>query len=218
MKTLLFSSLFLLFFTLAFPQNDRTQVLQDLENQQVAVQDTGLTATLKSASRLFRDKDDLTSVIIVIPADSVVSVLDADSVYYHVVYEDLAGYIYASQASINRPVRVTKPALASDQQAQVQARTGVPVQEGQSANQGDQSRTVDRYSYLVGKYGVSIGSRLYDGKIWRGMTSEMVQDSWGSPRKINRLISGDNLKEEWIYSRYWLFFRNSMLTDWGKTR
>ncbi len=212
MKKLALTSILFLIFISAFPRNDRTQVLRSLENQ--TVQDTGLTATLKSASRLFKDKDDLTSVILVIPADSVVTVLDADSVYLHVVYEDLVGYIYSSQATINRPERVTKPALASEQQAQVRER----VQEEQAANQGEQSRQVDRYSYLVGKYGTSVGARLNEGKVWRGMTSEMAQDSWGSPKKINRLIGGNNIKEEWIYQQYWLFFRDGILTDWGNTR
>lgn len=234
MEKLILSAIFLLMFIPAFSQNDnRTKILQDLENQQVnqqyaaqqvsqQVPDTGLTATLISASRLFRDKDDLTSVIIVIPADSVVTVLDSDTTYLHVVYQDLVGYIKSGDARINELQKVTEPAIAGEQKADVLAREEAAATKDQQVVKGEryqQEKTTeqDRYSYLVNKYGPDMASRIYGGKIWRGMNSEMVQDSWGSPRKINRVISGNRIKEEWIYRRYWLFFRNSTLVDWGST-
>ena len=67
MKRIIFSAIiFSIFFTVK-SQVAKTDVLQDLEKSQSSVQNAVTTATLKSASRLFRDKNDLTSVITVLP-------------------------------------------------------------------------------------------------------------------------------------------------------
>ena len=60
-----------------------------------------------------------------------------------------------------------------------------------------------------------MASRLITGKIWKGMSSEMVRDSWGRPIKINRVISGNTIKEEWIYKNTWLFLKDDYLVEWG---
>ena len=60
-----------------------------------------------------------------------------------------------------------------------------------------------------------MAARLIAGKIWKGMTTDMVQDSWGTPKKINRVISGNIVKEEWIYMNSWLLFENDTLSEWG---
>ena len=56
------------------------------------------------------------------------------------------------------------------------------------------------------------------GKIWKGMTAEMVRDSWGSPVKINRVIGNSSSKEEWIFKNTWLYIENNTLVEWGSIR
>ena len=63
-----------------------------------------------------------------------------------------------------------------------------------------------------------MAARLIAGKIWKGMTSEMVRDSWGKPLKINRVINSNTIQEESIYNNTWLYIENDTLTDWGPTR
>jgi hypothetical protein len=63
-----------------------------------------------------------------------------------------------------------------------------------------------------------MAARLNAGKIWKGMTAEMVNDSWGTADKINRIISGNVVKEEWIYRTTWLYFENNTLLEWGPVR
>jgi hypothetical protein len=165
-----------------------------------------ITATMTSASRLFKSPEDLTSVIIVIPKGSQVTVLESDSTYLKVSFEENVGYIYRKHAEIDKStVPVTEP---------VKNQTTV-VQENQS-NQPQQD--VSRFSYLESKYGTSLAARINSGKIWKGMNSEMVKDSWGRPDKINREISGNNIKEEWIYKSTWLYMENNTLVDWGPVR
>jgi hypothetical protein len=206
MKKLILSGFFLFIVFTVNSQVTQTDVLQDLEKTKAVEQNTVTvtTATLKSASRLFKDKDDLTSVIMVIPQDSVVNVLGSDSTFLHVVFEGNEGYIYTRHAELNKPAVVQSPVVQQERYSQ-EAR---PVQKQQ----------ISRYSYLENKYGPSMAARLYEGKIWKGMNAQMVKDSWGSPRKINRVISGNIVKEDWFYNNTWLHFQNSTLADWGPVK
>jgi len=192
-------------------QNDRTNVLQDLEKNPPSVQESTITATLKSSSRLFGDKNDLTSVILIIPSGTVVNVLGADSTYFHVVFEENEGYIFKRHAVINEIPLNTRP------EAPINAG---PVQQEQPVRQAEPARQqeVSRFTYLEDKYGTSMASKLISGKIWKGMSSEMVSDSWGNPIKINRVINGNTIKEEWIYKRTWLYVQDDQLVEWGPIR
>jgi hypothetical protein len=185
-------------------QTNNANKIQAVEQNQPADQNIQSTATLKSASRLFATKDDLTSVIFVIPADSVVTILDTDSSYFHVVYAGNEGFIFKRDAVIDKSPVLGQPVI----QAQPAAQNSEPVQEQQQS----------RYSYLENKYGPNLAPRLFSGKIWKGMTSEMVKDSWGAADKINRMQSGNIAKEEWIYRNTWLYFENSTLLEWGPVK
>jgi len=165
------------------------------------------TATLKTSSRLFADKNDLTSVILIIPADSIVAVLDSDSTYLHVVFEDNEGYIFKRQAIIHKSTVNAPPTIQSQQAEQTE-------QEQQSSR----DQQISRFSYLENKYGSNMASRIMSGKIWKGMNAEMVRDSWGNAEKINRVISGNIIKEEWIFQNTWLYFENNTLVEWGQIR
>ncbi len=201
MKKLIIAILFLFPLITILAQNEKAGVLQDLEKNQIARQVTSLTATLKSASRLFGEKNDLTSVILVIPSGSVVDVLGSDSTYLQVAYDNNEGYIYKRQAVINQPPEEQRPAVRQEEAPREQQ---VAVQRQES-----------RYTRLENKYGSNLADRMISGKIWKGMTSEMVSDSWGTPQKINRVISGNIIKEQWYYRDTWLFIQDDVLVDWG---
>jgi hypothetical protein len=204
MKKYILSFLLLPLFLSLSAQNSRTGLLQDLEKDQGSLQKSNVTATLKSASRLFGEKDDLTTVIFIIPSGSVVDVLGSDSTYLHIVFEDTEGYIFKRHAVVNSVVQQVQPAARPQ-----------PVQEAQVQQQQPQ---VSRFTYLESKYGSSMAAKLVSGKIWKGMNAEMVRDSWGKPQKINRVIAGNTIKEEWIYSSTWLYIENDNLVEWGPIR
>ncbi len=165
-------------------------------------QDDILTAICKIATRLFKDKNDLTSVIMVIPASSTVEVIAADSAFLIVNYEGNRGYINSEHAEIKKEVK----AVQSD--AEGYLRTGRTVQRTK----------VSRMEYLENKYGTSVARRVYEGKIWKGMKAEMVKDSWGSPLKITSRINGNIIKEEWFYRNTTLYFENYRLFGWKQTK
>jgi hypothetical protein len=202
MKKLIFSTLFLIIIVSLQAQVNRTEMLQDLENNQSAKKDQSITATLKSSSRLFGAKDDLTTVILIIPSGSTVKVLGSDSTYLHVVFEENEGYIFKKHAALNEAPADT-----------VTVRQPEPVVQEQE--QQAPQKQVSRFSYLESKYGSNMAARLIAGKIWKGMTAEMVRDSWGSPVKINRVIRNNSAKEEWIFKNTWLYIENNSLVEWG---
>ncbi|HUV01828.1 MAG TPA: hypothetical protein VMW32_12760 [Bacteroidales bacterium] len=217
MNKLIISFLFLIAACTVSAQVNRADILQDLEEDQVVNpvvnQDVRVTATLKSASRLFGEKDDLTTVIMILPSGSEVEIIGSDSTYYQVFYEDYEGFIFKRHAIINEtpaPVEAI-PETVEEEPADSErepVQTQQPVQEQQ----------VSRFTYLEGKYGSNMAAKLMSGKIWKGMSAEMIRDSWGNPGKINRVISGNVIKEEWIFRNTWLYIENELLMDWGPIR
>lgn len=195
-------------------QENKTELLRDLE----ADQDYITTATLTSATRLFGSKNDLTSVIMVLPSGTEMELLDSDSTYLHVILEDYEGYIYKHHAIINERLLsdIAEPEAPEPVTTEVEPepepiRQTQQIQETQPA----QEQQVSRFTYLENKYGSNMAARLMAGKIWKGMEAEMILDSWGNPRKINRVISGNVIKEEWIFRNTWLYLENDILTEWG---
>ena len=209
MKNLILSSLFLLGTISINGQAGRSNVLQNLEQNQ-SVQENAVTATLKSSSRLFGAKDDLTTVILIIPSGSTVEVIDSDSTYLHVLFEESEGYIFKRHAVIKQA-----PQQPSRNQTVRPEQRTQPVQQNEQPQQRQEG---SRFSLLENKYGSGVAARLMTGKIWKGMSSEMVRDSWGNPIKINRVISNNRIKEEWIYNNSWLYIENDMLVEWGPRR
>jgi hypothetical protein len=191
----------ILFFVQA--ENSKSEVPQTLVGSNHVKQDQNVTAKLKSASRLFSSKEDISSVIVIIPSGSVVNVLGSDSTYLNISFEDNQGYIYKRDAIINTsPVTINTP---------------VKPENARQKDQQIEEKQVSRFTYLETKYGTSMAALLAAGKIWKGMSDEMVRDSWGSPLKINRVI-GNNVKEEWIYKNTWLYIENNTLVDWGPVK
>ncbi len=203
MKKLILSILLLAMIFSAQAQENRTNILQDLEQDQITDQDVTTTAaTTTAATRLFADKYDLTSVILIIPSGSKVEVLGSEENYLYVIFEEYEGFIRSRHAAIDKTPVETGQVLQEQEEQPVQL----------------QEQEVSRFTYLENKYGTNVAAKLNEGKIWRGMTAEMVKDSWGTPQKINRVISGNNVREEWIYRNTWLFFQNDRLREWGPIR
>ena len=208
MKNIFSFILILVSFCTVEAQDNSSTVLEGLENNKSVSQDvkSAYTATIKSATRLFEDKNDLTSVITVIPSGSEVEVLGADSTYLRVVFDEIEGFVLKRHAIIKQTPMSDRRNIA------VVEPTGQPVSQSQPQPQSQQA---SRFTYLENKYGTDMASRLIAGKIWKGMSGEMVRDSWGKPLKINRVISGNTVKEEWIYKTTWLYIEDDFLMTWG---
>ena len=181
-------------------------------------------ATTKGAVRLFGDKDDLTSVITIIPDGSTVEVVTPDSVFTRVLFEGSDGFVRSDRLTAAKrvlnaaPARATQPATA-EQPSAWQTQQNQPQQQAQQQPaEQEYNAPADRYEMLVNKYGTDIGKRLYQHKVWKGVNSDMARDSWGKPVQINRMYVDQSVDEEWIYSKKYLYFRDGILIEWGPVK
>lgn len=188
----------------------------------VTAQDLQKLAT-KGAVRFFADKDDLTSVIEILPDGTVVEAISADTLFTLIRLGDVQGYIKSDRLTAALPVVTSSsPAVQPVQEEVVlqpvtgSAREAAPVQPVSDA----QYRQVptERFQVLIDKYGTDLAKKIYQHKVWKGITSEMARDSWGKPTQINRMYVDTTVDEEWIYSRSYLYFRDGVLIEWGPVK
>jgi hypothetical protein len=201
MKRIVFVVLFVAAALQSWSQITREQALQRLESAETKKEAAVENVKVKTSTRLFGSKDDLTTVLLIIPSGTEVEVTGSDSTYFAVAYDGYNGYIFRRHAEVIKEPAVKKMAATNNQAAQNNAE-----------NAGENE---SRFTYLEKKYGTNIAARLSAGKIWKGMTANMVRDSWGEPGKINKSESANSLREEWIYRNTWLYMENNILTDWG---
>jgi hypothetical protein len=117
----------------------------------------------------------------------------------HVSFEDNEGFLFKRDAILEKPLVNTTPSV-------------------QQNSLTDQKQVMSRSLFLEDKYGASVASKILQRKIWKGMSAEMVTDSWGIADKINRLNSDNIPKEEWTYKNTWLYFENNILIGWGPVK
>lgn len=161
-------------------------------------------ASTTGAVRLFGDKEDLTSVISIVPSGSIVEVIKSDTLYTLIRFENNEGYVKSDRLSADIQTVTQQPASAaytSSYDTQYQA-----------------TAAGDRYSGLVARYGSELAKPLYMHKIWKGATAQMARDSWGKPKQVNRMYVDQSVDEEWVYSKKWLYFRDGILIEWGPVK
>lgn len=188
----------------------------------LTAQDLQKLAT-KGAVRLFSDKDDLTSVIQILPDGTVVEAISADSLFTLIQLGEIKGYVKSDRLTAALPVVSAElEELQPVQEEALQQPLEAPVQDAAQvqAPGNEQYRQVptERYQSLSEKYGADLGLKLYQHKVWKGITSEMARDSWGKPKQINRMYVDTSVDEEWIYSRSYLYFRDGVLIEWGPVK
>jgi hypothetical protein len=69
----------------------------------------------------------------------------------------------------------------------------------------------------VRKYGKENGTRISLGRIWKGMTLEMLEDEWGKPDKTHTDKHPWGVFTQLYYGDIAYFFKNSILTDWEES-
>ncbi len=71
---------------------------------------------------------------------------------------------------------------------------------------------------MVLRYGRKNGENIAAGKVWKGMTEQMLRDSWGEPDKIEKNVEKWGVFTQWYYGKITYFFRDGKLTDWEETK
>lgn len=151
-----------------------------------------------SSVRLFKDMDNISSVILYIPSGERVEVFEEIDNYYSASFNGEKGYILKKKA---------KPLNFSEPESNPATSVSAPV------NKMDEKA---RYAYLKSKYDIKTANALFRHQIWKGMSSSMAKDSWGSPLTMDRFLGNDEKYEEWKYSKYILVFDQGKLSGWKK--
>ena len=67
------------------------------------------------------------------------------------------------------------------------------------------------------KFGEDVADRITAGRIWKGMTEEMMRAAWGKPDKTNTDKHPWGVFTQYYYGDITYFFKNSKLIDWEET-
>lgn len=174
--------------------------IQDVFIQDTTLVDSGNIETdipflveTKSSLRLFRHMDNSSSVIFYIPSGETVEVFEEIDNYFSSKYNGEKGYILKSKV---------KP-------------LNFEMAKAENANLSNTNKK-DRLTYLLEKYDEETAHALYEHKIWKGMTTKMTKDSWGSPLTMDRYHRVGESIEDWHYSKYILVFADGKLVRWTK--
>ena len=68
--------------------------------------------------------------------------------------------------------------------------------------------------FLVKKYGKKDGNNLALGRIWKGMTQDMMLDIWGEPDKKHTDKFSYGVYTQFYYGKITYFFKDRKLIDW----
>lgn len=72
-----------------------------------------------------------------------------------------------------------------------------------------------RKSELIKKYGQTNGDKIFRGLIWIGMTEAMLLDSWGTPEEINRTVTANLTRKQYVYPSYqYVYVENGKVVAW----
>jgi len=166
-------------------------------NIQTEITDTSFTSNgvTSSGCRLYSDIGNLSSVITIIPADTRIFIVDIMDEYFYIKTEVNQGFVKKSKINPDQSYIEKPPGFLNQQ--------------------GIDNEASGKLEYLRKTYGWETAKKIFDHKIWRNMTTNMVENSWGRPNQINRKINSGQVKEEWFYPSTYLIFMNDKLIDWG---
>ncbi|OJY42549.1 MAG: hypothetical protein BGP08_18590 [Rhizobiales bacterium 64-17] len=78
-----------------------------------------------------------------------------------------------------------------------------------------------RREKLVAKYGEVIAEKIIARKVWQGMTSEQLIESWGQPEDLDEKVLKAKTKEIWKYGcngknryRQRVYVENNEVVGW----
>ena len=140
---------------------------------------------------------DTYEVIIHLPSNRKVKMLDSNQKYYKINFKDSIGW-------------VLKAALISEKEQFER------IQAKKAKEYSDSLEFANYKNSLIKKYGATSTAKILQGRIWLGMTDEMARESIGRPDKINRSVGSWGVHEQWVYDNRdeYLYFEDSILTSW----
>jgi hypothetical protein len=161
-----------------------------------------------SSSTNISKTPDKYEVVIYLPKNSKVKLLDQNKTHYKINFKDSVGWVLKDalipEKDVINKINEKKAIEKSDSLLRIENKK---IQE---------SELIKRKASMIKKYGTSVAEKILSSKFWLGMTSDMAIESLGLPDKNNRTIGSWGVHEQWIYERreLYLYFENGTLTSW----
>lgn len=142
-----------------------------------------------------------------IPEGAQVMVTEEISDSYRVKYNDTEGwvskYFFKSSDKIKQEEEIAKQKIV------------LAEKQGKEKEELAEKQEKEQLALLTTKYGSDKASKILVGKIWIGMTKEMLIDSRGYPSDINRSVGSYGVHEQWVYEdSVYIYLENGVLTSW----
>lgn len=153
--------------------------------------DKGVPVYTKVPTHLYENRGTWYKTLAIIPKSTAILAYDFKNNYYFVEYDTLNGFVFTM-----------------DVETLEQKSERLEIEKKQNLQRSNE------LNRLVQKYGKINGKKIYEGKIWLGMTKEMVIESWGEPDEINRSVGSWGIHEQLVYGNQYLYIRDNKLSSW----
>jgi hypothetical protein len=120
---------------------------------------------------------------------------DLDGSYYKAIFNNITGYVFKTSFEPETEI-IERQRLKEEEERK------------------KQEAKIEKRKNLIAKYGKTKGQKIIDGRIWIGMTKEMLIDSWGEPDDINRTVGSFGVHEQCIYGNSYVYLEDGILTTW----
>lgn len=187
----------------------KKEQLLDLSNEELS----GETITCIESSVLLESPNDIDWKIIINKGDKakVIGVLND---YYKISFRGNAGFVLKTKFHTEKEA-ILSDSLKRDKANKlrlIEAEKKEKIKELEI----EQNKTEEaRKNELLKKYGTQNGLKIFEGKIWIGMSKEMLLESWGKPNDINRTVGAWGVHEQWVYpGQQYLYLENDVLKSW----
>ncbi len=140
--------------------NQLEQNSTQLKNQQKTTDTSFVSnAVTTAACRLYSDIGNLSSVITIIPAGEKISISDVIDEYYYIKTEDNQGFVEKGKVKPDKSF----------------------LNKTSGVSQDVSKKNADKLKSLEKIYGTETAQKIMEHKIWRNMTTNMVEEKLGTP-------------------------------------
>lgn len=153
-----------------------------------------------------------------------VKVLEIKEQFVKILFNGIKGWIYKlgliSETQWNLEIQQKESAAKLtkiENEKAEQFRIANKIQSENEEKIAEEKRKISiekRKNELIKKYGTTLGLKIFEEKIWIGMTKEMLLESWGRPDDINRSVGSWGVHEQCIYTSAYVYIENGVVTSW----
>lgn len=178
--------------------------------------DNAVKAYLNTSNKIRKQPEPLSPII---GSASLVELLDYNSNDYWLVRSDsLVGFVSSLYVIYNDEIQQLQDAFIKRnkirEEEQYRRKVADAVEKEKIKDAQYKASQEKRRKSLIAKYGEKVGTQIYEGYYWIGMTKEMAKESLGSPNDINKSVGAWGVHEQWVYGDSYLYFENGILTSY----